>query len=69
MGPALVANDLGHRLADLQIAGEGQAKGVKAAHGRLDLDRLVSQRYPLDRINDALDAMLTGDVARTLIEF
>ena len=37
--------------------------------GALDLDRLVTDRYPLERINDALDAMLTGNVARSLIEF
>ena len=45
------------KLIDLYMAGE------------LDLDRLVSQRFPLDRVNDALDAMRAGDVARALIEF
>jgi S-(hydroxymethyl)glutathione dehydrogenase/alcohol dehydrogenase len=36
--------------------------------GRLDLDRLVSQRLPLDRVNDAFDALRSGELARTVIE-
>lgn len=35
--------------------------------GRLALDRLISARYPLDRINEAYAAMLTGGVARGVI--
>ncbi len=37
--------------------------------GKLDLDRLITQRFPIERINDAFDAMLQGDVARSLVEF
>lgn len=37
--------------------------------GRLPIDRLVTQRYALDEINDAYQAMLTGDTARGVIVF
>ncbi len=37
--------------------------------GRLDLDRLITQRYPLERINDAIDAMRRGELARGVITF
>jgi S-(hydroxymethyl)glutathione dehydrogenase / alcohol dehydrogenase len=37
--------------------------------GRLPLDRLISRRYPLDEVNEAFAAMLTGDVARSVITF
>lgn len=36
--------------------------------GRLPLDRLLSRRYPLDEINQAYDAMLKGEVARSVVE-
>jgi S-(hydroxymethyl)glutathione dehydrogenase/alcohol dehydrogenase len=35
--------------------------------GRLELDRLVTRRYPLDEINDAFAAMNAGEVARGVI--
>lgn len=37
--------------------------------GRLDLDRLVSQRLPLDRFGDAVAAAEAGTVARSVITF
>jgi S-(hydroxymethyl)glutathione dehydrogenase/alcohol dehydrogenase len=37
--------------------------------GRLDLDRLVSQRLPLDRFDDAVAAAEAGTVARSVITF
>jgi S-(hydroxymethyl)glutathione dehydrogenase / alcohol dehydrogenase len=37
--------------------------------GRLDLDRLVSQRLPLDRFDDAVAAAVAGTVARSVITF
>jgi S-(hydroxymethyl)glutathione dehydrogenase / alcohol dehydrogenase len=37
--------------------------------GRLKLDELISRTYPLDRINDAFDAMKKGEVARSIIKF
>ena len=35
--------------------------------GRLDLDRLVSRRIDLEDVNDALDSLGTGDVARSVV--
>jgi Zn-dependent alcohol dehydrogenase len=37
-------------------------------HGRLKLDELISQRLPLDRVNDAFDALRDGEVARSVID-
>ena len=37
--------------------------------GKLDLDRLVTKRFPLEEINEAFDTMLTGEVARSIIEY
>ena len=37
--------------------------------GKLDLDKLITKKYPLEGINDAFDAMLSGETARNLIEF
>ncbi len=37
--------------------------------GRLPLQRLVTARYPLERINEAYDAMIAGEVARSVIVF
>jgi len=37
--------------------------------GRLKLDELVSARLPLEKVNDAFDAMKRGEVARSVIMF
>jgi Zn-dependent alcohol dehydrogenase len=37
------------------------------AQGRLDLDGLVSERVPLDRVNEAVDHVRQGAVARSVI--
>jgi len=37
--------------------------------GRLKLDELISRTYPLEKINDAFDAMKKGEVARSIIKF
>ena len=37
--------------------------------GALDLDRLITARIPLDRVNDALAAMEAGEGARTVVVF
>jgi S-(hydroxymethyl)glutathione dehydrogenase/alcohol dehydrogenase len=39
-----------------------QAKSLK-------LDELISQRYPLEQINDAIDSLLKGEVLRNVIVF
>lgn len=35
--------------------------------GRLKLDELVTRRYPLDRINDAIDSMERGEALRNVV--
>jgi S-(hydroxymethyl)glutathione dehydrogenase/alcohol dehydrogenase len=37
--------------------------------GKLFLDEMVSQRLPLEQVNDALDALKTGEIARTVLTF
>ena len=37
--------------------------------GKLKLDELVTQTYALEQINEAYEAMLTGEVARGVIVF
>jgi S-(hydroxymethyl)glutathione dehydrogenase/alcohol dehydrogenase len=37
--------------------------------GRLKLDELVSRTYPIEKINEAFDAMKNGEVARSIIKF
>jgi S-(hydroxymethyl)glutathione dehydrogenase / alcohol dehydrogenase len=37
--------------------------------GHLDLDTIIAERLPLERINDALDALRVGDSARSVIVF
>jgi S-(hydroxymethyl)glutathione dehydrogenase/alcohol dehydrogenase len=38
-------------------------------NGKIDIDRLVSQILPLERINDAFDAMHHGEAIRSVITF
>jgi Zn-dependent alcohol dehydrogenase len=38
-------------------------------HGRLKLDELITNRYPLERINEAIAAMETGEALRNVIVF
>jgi S-(hydroxymethyl)glutathione dehydrogenase/alcohol dehydrogenase len=38
-------------------------------HGRLKLDELITARYPLEQINEAISAMETGEVLRNVIVF
>jgi S-(hydroxymethyl)glutathione dehydrogenase / alcohol dehydrogenase len=35
--------------------------------GKLPIDRLISRRYPLDRVNEAYDALIAGEVARSVL--
>ena len=39
------------------------------AAGKLDLDRLITRRFTLDQINEAFDALITGDEARCMIVY
>jgi S-(hydroxymethyl)glutathione dehydrogenase/alcohol dehydrogenase len=38
-------------------------------NGRIKLDEMVSQKLPLERINDAFEALHAGDVIRSVIEY
>ena len=35
----------------------------------LPLDKLLSRRYPIEHINEAYEAMLGGEVARSVVTF
>ncbi|MGH2458148.1 MAG: Zn-dependent alcohol dehydrogenase [Chloroflexota bacterium] len=37
--------------------------------GKLKLDELISREYPLERINEAFDALRHGEVARSIVRF
>ncbi len=37
--------------------------------GQLKLDEMISARVPLDRVNDALDALRQGTAARSVVVF
>jgi Zn-dependent alcohol dehydrogenase len=37
--------------------------------GKLKLDQMVSHEYQLSEINEAYDAMLSGEVARGVVVF
>ena len=37
--------------------------------GKIQIDPLISRSYPLDRINDAFSALVSGEVARSIISF
>ena len=37
--------------------------------GKLLLDELITRRYRLDQINEAYEALIKGEVARSLIVF
>ena len=36
-------------------------------HGRLPIDKLITRRYPLEQVNEAYDALLKGEVARSVL--
>ncbi len=38
-------------------------------HGRLKLDELITARYPLEQINEAIDAVEKGQALRNVIVF
>jgi len=37
--------------------------------GMLDLDTIIAERMPLERINDAFDGLRVGDSARSVITY
>jgi len=36
--------------------------------GKLDIDKIVSHKFPLDRVNEAFELLRTGDAGRIMIE-
>ena len=40
-----------------------------ASTGQLKLDELITTTYPLEQINEAYEALIRGEVARSLIVF
>ena len=37
--------------------------------GKLDLDKLITKRFPIEGINEAFDTVLAGEVARSIIQY
>ncbi len=35
--------------------------------GKLPIDKLITRRYSLDRVNEAYEALLAGEVARSVL--
>lgn len=63
--PTALAHDgrriLGSKLGSSQLDVEVPRLAGQYLDGRLELDRLISGRYDLDRINDAVAAVVRGD--------
>ncbi|HET8899761.1 MAG TPA: S-(hydroxymethyl)glutathione dehydrogenase/class III alcohol dehydrogenase [Rhodanobacteraceae bacterium] len=53
------------------VKGRSQLPGMveQAMRGEIKLDPFITQRLPLDRINEAFDLLKRGEVIRTVIEF
>ena len=71
--PVTVANDgqriLGSKMGGARIQSDVPALIALYRSGRLKLDELVTGRYPLDRINEAIAAAAAGDALRNVIVF
>jgi S-(hydroxymethyl)glutathione dehydrogenase/alcohol dehydrogenase len=37
--------------------------------GKISIDRLITHKLPLERINEAFDLMHSGESIRTVVEF
>jgi S-(hydroxymethyl)glutathione dehydrogenase/alcohol dehydrogenase len=60
---------LGSRMGSARLAVDLPRLVEAYRQGRLKLDELVTARYPLDRINDAIDAARAGKALRNVIIF
>jgi S-(hydroxymethyl)glutathione dehydrogenase/alcohol dehydrogenase len=72
---SLPANDL-HLSAKTVIGCANGSANVRADYsriislvetGRLALGGMISRRYPLEGINEAFDAMMAGDIVRSVL--
>jgi len=71
--------DAGELLDDRRLIGSNMGSNIFRVdmprfvdfylNGKLDLDAMISQRVPLERINEAYADMLAGNVARSVITF
>jgi S-(hydroxymethyl)glutathione dehydrogenase/alcohol dehydrogenase len=60
---------LGSRMGSARLAVDLPRLVEAYRQGRLKLDELVTARYPLDRINEAIDASRAGKALRNVIVF
>jgi S-(hydroxymethyl)glutathione dehydrogenase / alcohol dehydrogenase len=71
--PAYLAHDgqriLGCKMGSARVPVDIPALVDRYRAGSLKLDELISGRYPLERINDAVAGVLAGDVLRNVIVF
>ena len=71
--PGAIANDgqriLGSKMGSAQVALDIPALAALYLEGRLKLDELISGRYPLDRINEAIAAVANGTTIRNVIVY
>lgn len=60
---------LGSRMGSVRVAEDIPALASIYADGRLELDGLISGRYPLDSINEAIASAASGEAIRNVITF
>jgi S-(hydroxymethyl)glutathione dehydrogenase/alcohol dehydrogenase len=60
---------IGSRMGSTQLSLDVPRLVELYQHGRLKLDELITARYPLEQINEAINAMETGEVLRNVIVF
>lgn len=60
---------LGSKMGDTQIRRDVPAILEAWRMGRFKLEPLISGRYPLDRVNEAMDAVVNGSALRNVIVF
>ena len=71
--PGTIANDaqriLGSKMGSARIAVDVPNLVALYQEGRLKLDELISGRYPLEQINEAIAAVRGGKAIRNVIVF
>lgn len=60
---------VGTKMGDARVSVDIPALVAQYGAGRLRLDRLVSERRPLEQVNEAIAAVVAGDVLRSVIVF
>ena len=71
--PLTVANDcqvvLGSKMGSTRLRVDVPRLVELYEQGRLKLDELISGRYPLEEINDAIESVKRGEALRNVIVF